>query len=246
MRPILIQGAMDIEVHLLIHELDAVLDQTIGGFDFYKGFLRGYPVVISKTNIGMSNASCATSISILTYNPALIINQGTAGAHAKNAHVSDLVIGLSSANICSFQTSAMDTGTDFKLWNHTDFRDCDDNIHGGSELQCDEILFKIFQNTPYSKGEIHTGVIGSGDVWNKEIEFIGFLNSTLHTLCEDMETVSVYNVANRFGVPVIGVRVISNNEIIKESYDKFSANNCQEFVLSSLSKIVTELSKSVF
>ncbi|MFI3116179.1 MAG: 5'-methylthioadenosine/S-adenosylhomocysteine nucleosidase [Clostridia bacterium] len=237
MRPIIIQGAMDIEIHLLISSLNATLDKTIGGFMFYKADYQGYPIIISKTNIGMSNSASATTIGILTYNPVAIINQGTAGAHSRDAHVGDIIIATSTANICSFEKSAMKTGTDYKLWKHTDFRDHDDNADKGASFKGDDDLVRILSTSSYSKTTVHKGVIGSGDTWNKEIEFIEFLIEKLDTMCEDMETASVYNVANRFGVPVIGVRVISNNEVTLESYDRHSADNCQNFMLGCLESL---------
>ena len=46
---------------------------------FYKGTINDYPVVVSVTEIGMTNAAVATTLGIENFNPIAIINQGTAG-----------------------------------------------------------------------------------------------------------------------------------------------------------------------
>ena len=235
MKAILIQGAMDIEINLFKSTFRAVLDKSIGGFEFYKAFLYGCPIIISKTNIGMSNASCATTIGIMEYDPAVIINQGIAGGYG-NVQTCDIVFGKNTVNINSFEKPAREEGIDYKSWVHTDFKEYDDNKDAKNTLQCNEELMEFFSKVHYASGVMHKGKIGSGDVWNKETDFINFLQEKLGVLCEDMETAAVYNVANRFNVPVIGIRVISNNEILKEDYSLDAAKYCQRFILSCLEK----------
>ena len=61
-----------------------------------------------------------------------------------------------------------------------------------------------------------------------------FIYKKYNTLCEEMETDAVYTIAKNFNVPVIGIRVITNNEVLKETYDKEFAKEiavkCQEYV----------------
>lgn len=235
MKPILIQGAMDIEIEILIKKLSTISDKVIGGYEFYKGFLNGCPIIISKTNIGMTNSACATTIGILEYNPSIIINQGTAGAYGK-INVGDIIIGKSAVNINTFEKPFCEKGIDFKSWIHTDFSD-----HDGQETKkilADEKLVNIFASAIYKTGKIHKGIIGSGDVWNKESDFIKFLQTKLKVNCEDMETASVYKVCNNFNIPVIGIRVASNNEVLKQAYNRETANYCQELILSKIHELL--------
>ena len=81
-RPVVVQGAMDIEVKKLAGALENVTEEKVQGWTFWKGTLDGYPVVISKTLKGMSNAAAATVLAAERYHPVAIINQGTAGARA--------------------------------------------------------------------------------------------------------------------------------------------------------------------
>ena len=68
-RPILIQGAIDIEINYLIDILENKEEIRIGTYKFFKGTIDGYPVVVSKTKIGQTNAGASTAIAILKYNP---------------------------------------------------------------------------------------------------------------------------------------------------------------------------------
>lgn len=73
------------------------------------------------------------------------------------------------------------------------------------------------------------GTIASGDIWNKNIERIRFLNANYGALCEDMEAVSVYTVASLYDIPVVAIKGISNNEILQEKYDCTVGKKVQEF-----------------
>lgn len=68
-----------------------------------------------------------------------------------------------------------------------------------------------------------------GDVWNKEADRIFYLNQRYGILCEDMESVSVYTIANLYDIPVIGIKAVSNNEFLKEEYYKEVGIESQKF-----------------
>src|SRR6266852_5104458 len=63
-----------------------------------QGALDGYPVVVSNTMKGVSNAAAATAIAADHYRPVAIVNQGTAGGHEPQLHVYDIVLGKYSVN----------------------------------------------------------------------------------------------------------------------------------------------------
>src|SRR5882672_9817989 len=48
-RPVVVQGAMDIEVKKLAGALEKVTEENVQGWTFWSGAIDGYPVVISKT-----------------------------------------------------------------------------------------------------------------------------------------------------------------------------------------------------
>src|SRR6185436_8461517 len=55
-RPVIVQGAMDVEIEKLARSLAQVTEEKIGGWTFWRGTLDGYPVIASKTLKGMENA----------------------------------------------------------------------------------------------------------------------------------------------------------------------------------------------
>ncbi len=56
-QPILVQGAMDIETSTLVEALDDAKQTTIGSWTFWQGDIDGYPVVVSRTEVGLANAA---------------------------------------------------------------------------------------------------------------------------------------------------------------------------------------------
>lgn len=232
-RPILIQGAMEIEIKVLKEKIEDIEEMTIDGYQFYKGALEGYPIIISKTDIGIMNGAVSTMIGVKEFRPEIVINQGTAGASDLTLLTHDLVIGTSSININSFETPRKgkkeeSNPLEWELKNFIEGKDKLVEILGSQELVklCDEMK----QN--YTKGKVVFGRIGSGDVWNKEYDRIEWLNRNYHILCEDMETISVYTICNKKQIPVIGIRVISDNERIEnQTFDRKSAVSAQEFAL---------------
>lgn len=63
------------------------------------------------------------------------------------------------------------------------------------------------------------------------------MNEKYGILCEEMEGIAVYSVANQYGIPVIDIRVISDNEILKEEYDRKVSIRVQEFTMNLLKEI---------
>ena len=49
-----------------------------------------------------------------------------------------------------------------------------------------------------------------------------------------MESLAAYRVCRRFGVPCLGLRIVSNNELTGEPYRREVGEELQEFILSVL------------
>src|SRR6476660_4421043 len=109
-RPVVVQGAMDVEIRRLAGAIENVTEEKVGGWTFWSGTIDGYPVVVSKTLKGMENAAAATVLAAERYHPAAIINQGTAGGHAPDLHVYDIVLGTYAVNLGSFKTGYRASG----------------------------------------------------------------------------------------------------------------------------------------
>src|SRR5712691_10311716 len=93
LRPVIVQGAMDLEVKKFASRLDNLRLEKVGGWTFWRGTLDGYPVIVSKTMKGLANSAAATALAAERYHPVAIVNQGTAGGHDPQLHVYDIVLG---------------------------------------------------------------------------------------------------------------------------------------------------------
>ncbi len=237
-RPILLQGAMDVEVDTMKDALDNMTEVELGKYIFYKGELDGYPVIVSKTNIGLANAAVSTTLAIEEFNPIMIINQGTAGGHSPQLHRMDVVIGEHVVNMGAFKTAYQDLGEGvdpaaFEIRNLEVLRDGKGNAEEKKDFPSDESLIDLAFNLKdkYTEGNVVKGTIGSADEWNNQLDRIKILNEKLGTDAEEMETVSVGQMAYNYDIPYLAIRVLSNTAIHDEDFEPSSAIALQEYVI---------------
>ena len=53
-----------------------------------------------------------------------------------------------------------------------------------------------------------------------------------------MESIGVYTAATRLKVPVLGIRVMSDNELLNESYERDTAIEAQKIALEITKKYI--------
>jgi adenosylhomocysteine nucleosidase len=239
-RPVVVQGAMDVEIRKLAGSLEHGAEENLGGFIFWRGTIDGYPVVISKTLKGMENAAAATAIAAERFHPIAIINQGTAGGHVPELHVYDIVLGTQAVNLGSFKTGyrAGGRGSDVAEWNPLDLMRSegsagqDPNARTMRRFPGDEGLLAAARDArgQYQRGHVVDGVIGSSDTWNSEIDRIQRFHDQYGTTVEEMEAASSAQIAGLFKIPFLGIRVVSNNITNGEAYDTKVGEACQDFV----------------
>ena len=239
--PLVVQGAMDVEVQTLVALLEHPAEEHVQGWTFWAGTLAGVPVVVSKTLKGGTSAAAATALAIEHYHPAAIINQGTAGGHDPALHVSDIVLGKESVNIGAFRTGTRDigAGSNFAEWKPMDLLRSEGSA--GQDPQAwvmrrfagDPTLLAAAKsvNGQYGQGKVVEGVIGSSDVWNSERDRIARFHDEFGTSVEEMETAPAAQVAGIAHVPFLGIRVLSNNITNGGAYNGHTADVCQTFVL---------------
>ncbi len=227
--PIIIQGAMNSEIDGYLSKIGHPEVVTVGGFSFYRGNFCGKDLIVCKTGIGIINAAVATAICILEFHPAAVINQGTAGAHVPELHIGDIVVGKACININDLKMPERGAGegSDPLKWEFSKRSVC---------RSADPALLKLFERAEYPGHRKVSGILGSGDLFSREADRISWIHQSRNNLCEDMESISAYEVCERFSVPCIGLRVISNNELTGEKYDGSSADLLQQFVTDTLSK----------
>ena len=184
MKPILIQGAENSEINYFLEILKNKNEVEIGSFKFWTGEIFNLPIVVSRTKVGEINCAIATTIGILKFEPRCIINQGTAGSHSIDIHRGDIIVGEKYVNICNFQINYAEKGeyTNINRWNLKSYYSDDDKIiSNNADLKLIEIL-KIIKNNIDEK--LIFGTIGSGDIWNREVDRILYLHEKYGTLCE--------------------------------------------------------------
>lgn len=248
-RPIAIQGAMDMEVAYFLKQMGKYKTETFGSYTYYSGAIDGIPVVISRTNVGMVNAAASTTLLLEKYHPKAIINQGTAGGHDPELHKFDIVVGEKSINYGMYQSEHKDQGAgiDTSKWkvSPTEVRK-DGEIKPFLGFEPDPELYQAAMSVAggYKHGKVVSGVIGSTDGWNREIDRILQLHETVGTSAEEMETASVAQVAEAFDVPFLGIRVLSNTELhdAEKDFDPVSSDYCAEFVVDVVKEIAGKVS----
>ena len=248
-RPVVVQGAMDVEIRRLAGALEHAEEQRVRGWTFWRGSVGGYPVVVSKTLKGTANAAAATALAAERYEPIAIINQGTAGGHEPDLHVFDIVLGDEAINIGSFKTGyrARGGGSRFEEWMPLDLMRSegsagnDPNARIMRRFHADEALLAAARSVSdrYRRGRIVDGVIGSSEIWNSELDRIQQFHDRFGTAAEEMETAAAAQIAGLFGVPFLGIRVVSNNITNGGAYDATTGEACQDFVLDVVKAYVS-------
>ena len=109
----------------------------------------------------------------------------------------------------------------------------DDTFHYDIKIAADAVLLATAkeQAKSYKKGRNLVGTITSSNSWNRRQDVILFLNREYGSLCEEMETHSVAQICQRYGVPFIGLRVLSNAELHGEMFDPAAGRASQKFAL---------------
>lgn len=239
--PLLVQGAMVSETDALIARLEQPVEERVGGWLFWRGTIDGYPVVVSRTNKGMSNAAAATAIAIERFHPAAIINQGTAGGHDPALHVYDIVIGTASLNVGAFRAMFRKVGEGSRPLEWVPLN----LLLDGSAISqtapkmparfdADASLLDLARSVrgSYTRGRVVDGIIGSSDMWIDELDRVAQFHEQFGTAVEEMETASAAQVAAGFGVPLLGIRVLSDNITNASTYDPKTGQACQDFVVT--------------
>ena len=69
-------------------------------------------------------------------------------------------------------------------------------------------------------------------MFSRECDRITWISNTFNNLCEDMESIGTYSVCDKFNIPCIGIRIISNNELLLEKYDREKAIDLQKILIN--------------
>ena len=226
---IIIQGALDVELDVLLGHFKPHTVKRIAEYDFHIASYRGNDVVISQTGVGLINATVATTVGINEFRPDLVINQGCAGGHTEDTHYGDLIIGEKTVYINNFYTNAKKKGEGS---DSLDWYPCKRSYVVPSTPK----YISAAKSIPFD-GTKKVGILGSGDIFSKEVDRINYMHGLFGELCEDMESVASLKVCEMFNVDRLALRVISNNELTLEDFSYEPCKPLQAFVISLIDKI---------
>lgn len=253
-QPILIEAPMPIEAEYLAKRLSNVRIEYSGYFTFYIGTLDNYPVIVAETGKGLENTAAATAIAIERYRPLAIINQGTSGGHDPSLAVGDIVLGKRTVNIGNFKTShkKLREGSDPFNWLPMDIMASKGSAGEDSGAK-DAEKIRFYNGSPvllnsalavkdlYKRGKVVEGTIGSANFWNNEIDRILWFHENYGTSAEEMEGSAAAMIANEYKVPMLSIRVLSNNLTNDGKYDPSTAKDCQQYVLNTVKHYIATL-----
>lgn len=211
------------EISYLISQLTSKKKLVIDKQTFYLGRINHQPIVIAHSGIGSNNASIITTIGINHFHPKYVISEGTSGAHNTFINVNDIILGKNILDITSYYGDLFEPN-EWKLL--------------GAILHDDIFLLKKAMNTRYKKGLVKLGTLASSNCWNTSSKFIKKLHNKFHEECEEMESYAVANVCEIYQIPHLSIRIISNNLLNKQPYDKNAGLNCRKYTLDVIKELM--------
>lgn len=226
--PIAVVVAMEAELAHFADHMQLVREERHGPWQdrLVRHPGSGTDLVLLCCGIGMTNAAAATEHLCATYAPRAVLNFGCGGAHRRDLLPGDVVIGNATVHHGVFHI--LSTG-------ETYFPETAYSVTGETVASairpCDPALVALAQAvatgwTPdpwpealgwptaieHRAAKVETGVVASADIWTQFHERIDDLHRRHRSLCEDMEAAAAHQICDRYGVPFLTVKDISNNE----------------------------------
>ncbi len=241
-RPILIQVAMEVECQKILESISNIEEHNLNNYKVYTGLFNSYEIVILLSKVGLINTSSSLTMAIDKYPPKLVINIGISGSTSPNIHIKDIVVGTSILNINSYRTPFLEkgSGTNPNNWELLTFLSGEEDRI--LEEKADKLLLKLTEKLS-NCSKIFYGKIGSGDCWNREIDRITYLTDKYNILCEDMESIATYTIANNMNIPVISLKCISDNILTGEEYNRNVSIDFQQNILEYISILIDNIDK---
>ena len=235
---ILVVVAMEVEAKVLLEKLNNYIEKKIMGFTFYEVLFNNKKIIILLSGVGVINVSSAMMVALMEYNPSIVINYGIAGAMSKDIHTKDIIIGTKVLNINSYRTLDLKEGegSNPNTWEFLTFLSGQPDRY--IEYDTNIKLLESLKNIEYENGNIIYGKIGSGDVWNREVDRILYLNEEYDIVVEDMESIGIYSICNKYNIPAITIKIISDNSLIGEEYDRDVGIYLQNYIFQYIDRIV--------
>ncbi len=226
--------AMKSEAQPLIDKLTLREDESANGFEIYRGTLGENNLLICVSGVGMVNMASLVTYLAIKYSPNCFFNYGIIGGYG-DVHKGSLVVIEDCININSTQFDAAPEGAGISL-SRARLVTFSENIDN------DPVIYKSGEElvsvaSSVAGEDVIYGRLGSGDIWNKEYDKIMLFHNRYHVCGEDMEGYAMYQAADRFNIPAISLKGVSNNEILGEAYDYSVMEKLSDFAFSVLNAL---------
>ena len=217
-RPLGILSAMPEEMTAMGAALDSTEDVTIAGFRFRHGHIDGHPVILAEAGVGKVAAGLVGGLLLERFNCSALIFSGVAGRLDEELSIGDIVI----ADELMQHDYGAQTGNTLKLFrpgvpplgapqDDAVFR-LDPRLRQAIAKAVGDLRLPAFtagakQARPV---RIKLGRVLTGDQFINSVATRDRLVSELKGLAVEMEGAALAQVCERFGVPCVVVRCLSD------------------------------------
>ena len=239
---LVVQGAIDYELQPFLDALEGRRSRQISAWTFWEGRIGAKRVVVSRTEVGPINAVAATVLGIEHYQPSLIINHGTAGAHNPALRLWDIVVGERTVDYGAYTSDHADAGSGINpaRWKPDPHRL---RLDGRQRtpfytFSGDARAIEAATAMKNPRGRVFRGTIGSAPQYNRELDMIASIRARYGTDSEDMESAFAHGAATGLRTRFLAIRMISDSEYNHPNFEKVAGQYCSEFVLELVRKLL--------
>ncbi len=217
----------------VINCLENAEKEQIQGKFFYKGYIKGVPVVIVICGIGKANAAHAAGILVYRYSPSVFINIGIAGAYPS-----------SGLNIGDLAVADREIYTDEGLITaRGDFVSVE-SLGLPLAVYQERLYFNAYDTfiPSFLRGNLREGTFVTLSTCTGSLQKACLLEGQYGCICENMEGAAIAQVAAYCNLPFFELRSVSN--IIRERNEKgidredllMASRAAQSYILSVISE----------
>ena len=185
-----------------------------------RGVMAGRAVEVLVSGIGLVNAAAATAALLAGARPRALLNYGCAGAHREDLALGDVVLASRVVHPSSHIVRP-DGGRLYKgFWYDVEGQrveveaiPADPDLLALAARVAEGVVLPPWPGAGRAP-RVEVGTVASADVWTQHGESIRALHRVHGSVCEEMEAAAIAQVAAIFGVPLLAVKDISNNELV--------------------------------
>lgn len=211
-------GAMNEEVALILSDMKAVSQESIGVRTYYSGLIHDKDVVLTYSGWGKVASASTATILLIRYRVEAMIFSGVAGAVAPELNIGDIVVATELVQH-DLDASPIFPKYQVPLLSTSHFR-TDPQLLKTATLAAESFVSNDIANEiprgflaefGIAKPTVHQGLIASGDQFIKDHVTLDRIRKVFPALkCVEMEGASVAQVCYEHNIPFVVIRFISD------------------------------------